>query len=170
MPRRRRVTWRALLYFSAVAVLSCATPAVLPTLTIEQHTLRIPLTVGADGMVSFAERPPLTGRIDLSPILQAEGVRVATTKPRTVQIILHYGRIYVVADEFRAVWEITPQPGTSTASYRSIPIVREPDSERMKNVRLSQYGSSRSICLRLDRAGGRPVFITAAGEILDDCP
>ena len=165
----RRSVIGALLCFSAVAVLSCATPVARPTLTMEQHTLRIPLTVGPDGMVSFAERPPLTGRLDLSPILRAEGVRPATTKPKSVQIMLHYGRIYVVAEGFCSVWEITPRPGTSKASYRAIPILRASDGERLKNVRLSQYGSSRSMCLRLDRAGGRPVFITASGELRDDC-
>lgn len=149
--------------------LSCATPVVQPTLTFEQHTLRIPLTVGADGTVSLAERPPLIGRIDLSPILQAEGIRSGATR-KTIQLMVHYGRIYVVADAFHAIWEITPQPGTSTAAYRPIPILGETGQEALKNVRLSQYGPSGASCLRLDRTGGSPVFITSNGETRNECP
>jgi hypothetical protein len=166
--RGRRVPWIVLLV--AASGFSCATPVVQPTLTLEQHTLRIPLTVGATGYVSLAERPPLIGRIDLSPILKAEGIQPGTTRPTIVQLMVHYGRIYVVADAFHAVWELTPQPGSSTATYRQIPIARGPDRERLKGVRLSQYGSSRSTCLRLDRTGGAPVFITSTGEARDVCP
>ena len=167
MQGRWCVLWVWLL-LAAIAS-SCATPVVQPTLTFEQHTLRFPLSVGSDGTVSLAERPPLIGRIDLTPILQAEGFQIGTTKPKTVQLMVHYGRLYVVAETFRAVWEITPQPGTSTASYRPIAVARASDQERLGDVRLSQYGSSRSSCLRLDRAGGRPVFITSEGEVRDDC-
>ena len=123
-----------------------------------------------DGTVVLAERPPLVGRIDLSPILKAEGVLPGATTRATVQLMMHYGRLYVVADAFRAIWEITPQPGTTTASYRPIPVVRETGQDPMKDVRLSRYGSARSSCLRLDRAGGRPVFITSKGDARDDCP
>jgi len=160
----------ALLLLLAAAGSSCATQSVEPTLTLEQHSLRIPLTLEADGTVMLAERPPLVGRIDLSPILKAEGVLPGARTSATVQLMMHYGRLYVVADAFRALWEITPQPGTTTASYRPIPVVREAGQEPMKDVRLSRYGSARSSCLRLDRAGGSPVFITSRGDARDDCP
>lgn len=158
----------ALLLLLAAAGSSCATQSVEQTLTLEQHSLRIPLTLEADGTVMLAERPPLVGRIDLSPILKAEGV-LPVARAR-VQLMMHYGRIYVVADDFRALWEITPQPGTTTASYRPIPVVRDAGQEPMKDVRLSRYGSARSSCLRLDRAVGSPVFITSKGDVRDDCP
>lgn len=154
----------------AAAVPSCVTPGAQPTLTLEQHSLRIPLTVEADGAVLLAERPPLIGRIDLSPILRAEGVQAGMPAKATVQLMMHYGRLYVVADAFRAIWEITPQPGTTAASFRPIPVVRGSGQESMQDVRLSRYGSSQSSCLRLDRAGGTPVFITPKGEVRDDCP
>jgi hypothetical protein len=160
----------ALLLLVAVAASSCATQSIAPTLTLEQHSLRIPLTLEADGTVMLAERPPLVGRIDLSPILKAEGVQPGTRTRATVQLMMNYGRLYVVADAFRAIWEITPQPGTTTASYRAIPVVREIGQEPMKDVRLSRYGSARSSCLRLDRAAGSPVFITSKGDVRDDCP
>lgn len=152
-----------------VAGVGCATPAARPTLTFEQHSLRIPLAVGADGMVSLAERPPLIGRLDLSGILLAEGIRPGAPNT-TVQLMVHYGRIYVVGDSFRSVWEITPQPGTCKASYRPIPILKNAGQARLKNVRLSRYGSSGSSCLRLDRAGAGPVFITTQGDVRNDCP
>src|SRR5262245_66576401 len=112
----------------------------------------------------LAERPPLVGRIDLSPILNAEGVQPGTRTRAKVQLMMHYGRLYVVADAFRSIWEITPHPGSTTASYRPIPVVRDTHEAPLKDVRLSRYGSARSSCLRLDRAAGRPVFITPGGE------
>lgn len=170
MDRGRCLIRMSLLVALGAACSSCATPPVQPTLTLEQHSLRIPLTLEADGTVILAERPPLVGRIDLAPILSAEGVAPGSRTRATVQLMMHYGRLYLVADAFRAIWEITPQPGTSKASYRPIPVIRDPGQEPMKDVRLSRYGSSRSSCLRLDRAGGSPVFITSSGDARDDCP
>src|SRR6267378_3954302 len=95
------------------AVTGCATaPEVQPTLTFEEHTLRIPLTVQPNGSISLAESPPLIGRIDLSPILQAEGIRSAATSRPIVQLVVNYGRFYLVGEGFRAIWEITPKTGT----------------------------------------------------------
>lgn len=165
-----RVLRMSLLLLVAGSLSSCATPAVQETLTLEQHTLRIPLRLETDGSVILAEHPPLVGRIDLSPILKVEGVRPGTAARGAVQLMMHYGRLYVVADSFRALWEITPRPGTTTASYRPITVVRDSAHEPMKNVRLSRYGSSASSCLRLDRAGGKPIFITPGGETRDACP
>ena len=71
------------LLLTALVASSCATAVRQSTLAFEQHTLRIPLTVSANGSVSLAEQPPLTGRIDLSPILQAEGVPVPPTTATT---------------------------------------------------------------------------------------
>lgn len=155
----------------AAANVCCATTAArsLPTLAWEQHTLRMPLTVEAQGTVSFAERPPLLGRLDLTPILEAEGIKPG--KPAlTAQAMMHYGRLYIVADRFRSIWEVTPQPGTSVASYRPIHVLPDTAPARLKDVRLSRYGSSQSSCLRLDRTEGPPVFITSAGEARHDCP
>lgn len=170
MSERRLALHLVLPHLIAATVLSCATPAVQPTLTLEQHSLRIPLTVEADGTVLLAERPPLIGRLDLSLILQAEGVHPGAPARSTVQLMMHYGRLYVVADSFRAIWEITPHPGTTAASFRPITVVPESSPEPMKDVRLSRYGSSQSSCLRLDWAGGKPVFITPKGEARNDCP
>ena len=166
---RDRVLRVGPLAFAAIAGLSCATPLPHTTLTLEQHSLRIPLAVSKDRTVSLAESPPLVGRIDLAPILEAEGVP-ADKPTATVQLMIHYGRIYIVADGFRSIWEITPVPGTSTASYRPIPIVEGAADAPLKDVRLCRYGSSGSPCLRLDRVGGDPVFITVDGEARHDCP
>ena len=156
----------------AAANLRCATTSAAthgPTLTWEQHTLRIPLTVEAAGTVSFAGRPPLLGRLDLTPILAVEGLKPG--KPAlTAQAMMHFGRLYIVGDRFRSIWEVTPQPGTSKASYRPIHVLPESGPGRLKDVRLSRYGSSRSSCLRLDRSEGPPVFITPEGEAHDVCP
>ena len=167
---KRCVMQIPLLLILGAAGTCCATQPIEPTLSLEEHSLRIPLTLEADGTVMLAERPPLVGRIDLSPILNVEGVQPGTRARSKVQLMMHYGRLYVVADAFRSIWEITPHPGSTTASYRPIPVVRSSDEEPMKDVRLSRYGSARTSCLRLDRAGGRPVFITPEGAARDDCP
>jgi hypothetical protein len=177
--RRSRIAVRGLVCLVAAAGLSCATggapgstgsasPASTPTstLTYEQNTLRIPIRIEASGLASFAEKPPLSGKIDLTPIVRAEGLAGRTV---AAQAMLHYGRLYVVADEFRSVWEITPHPGSSVAAYRSIPVPRLAPPGRLKDARLSRYGSPSSSCVRLDHAGG-VLFITADGETRDACP
>jgi hypothetical protein len=126
MHSRRRELSLGLLLLTTVLSACATAPEAQPTLTFEEHTLRIPLSVEANGIVSFAESPPLIGRIDLSAILQAEGVRPAATTKHVVQLMVHYGRFYLVAEGFRNIWEITPQPGSDTASYRSIPILADP--------------------------------------------
>jgi len=144
-----------------------------PTLTLEEHSLRMPLTVSPGGSVSFAEKPPLTGHIDLSPIL-AEERKTASPPPgggsTAVQVMMFYGRFYVVADGFHSIWELTPIPGTSSASYRSIPLTSDSEPKLLRGVRLSRYGSSESSCLRIDRKDAAPVFITAKGTTSDVCP
>ena len=171
MSARRSVPLVLLNLLIGAVLPSCATtPEVQPTLMLEQHSLRIPLTLEADGTVLLAERPPLIGRIDLSPILRVEGVQAGTPAKGTVQLMMHYGRLYVVADAFHAIWEITPQPGTTAATFRPIPLSPGSGQEPMKNVRLSRYGSSQASCLRLDRADRPPVFITAKGDLRNDCP
>lgn len=161
-----------MLFVIAAGLMGCATstPPASGSLTFEQNSLRIPLTVGADGSVSLADYPPLIGRLDLSPILQAESVRLRPSSPVGVQIMLHYGRVYVVSVAFRSVWEITPTPGTTSATFRPILLVRRPAAAAVKDLRLSRFGSARASCLRLDRAGAVPVFITPNGEVRDACP
>jgi hypothetical protein len=158
------------LLLAAAVALSCATTGSQPTLTLEQHTLRIPLKVGANGSVSLAEQPPLTGRMNITPILEAEGFDASSTTVTTVQAMMFYGRFYVVADGFHSLWEITPRPGTSTASYRRIPITPDATESVLKGSRLSRYGSSQSSCLRLDRKNATPLFINSRGEASHVCP
>jgi hypothetical protein len=158
------------LLLTAALASSCATVKSQPTLTLEQHTLRIPLTVAANGSVSLAERPPLTGRMNLTPILEEEGFHASPTTVTTVQVMMYFGRFYVVADGFHSLWEITPRPGTSTASYRRIPIPLKTAESVLKGSRLSRYGSSQSSCLRLDRKDAAPLFISSRGEVSSVCP
>jgi hypothetical protein len=174
---RSRSAVRGLVCLAAAAGLSCATPggpssspapsSPVTTLTYEQHSLRIPIQIEPNGQASFAEKPPLSGRIDLAPVLRAEGLAGKTV---AAQAMLHYGRLYIVADAFRSIWEITPRPGSSVASYRSIPVPGLSASSHLKDARLSRFGSAGASCLRLDRAGGDPLFITPAGAARNACP
>lgn len=168
--RNRRLLLSLVLAPLLALTFGCATTGSQPTLAFEEHTLRIPLTVQANGSVSLAESPPLIGRIDLSPILQAEGISAAAKTRPAVQMMVNYGRFYLVGEGFRSIWEITPQPGSSTASYRPIPISAEGGAKPVRDPRLSRYGASRSSCLRLDRTNGPPLFITPKGETANACP
>jgi len=174
---RSRSAARGLVCLVAAATLSCATggaprststskPTSTSTLTYEQNTLRIPIRIEASGQASFAEKPPLSGKIDLTPIMRAEGLAGKTV---AAQAMLHYGRLYIVADDFRSVWEITPRPGSSAAAYRPIPVPHLAAAGHLKDTRLSRYGSPGASCVRLDHAGG-VLFITPDGESRDACP
>ncbi|HEV8121502.1 MAG TPA: hypothetical protein VGQ67_10955 [Candidatus Polarisedimenticolia bacterium] len=167
--RRRAATAGILLAAGAFACagLACATASPGPTLACEIQTLRMPLRIDGNGTASFAAFPPLTGRLDLAPILAAEKM---PAEPLAAQAMLHFGRLYLVADGFRSIWEITPSPGSASAAYRPIPIPGHAAPARFKEVRLSRYGSPDASCLRLDRAGGKPIFITPGGEARDACP
>jgi hypothetical protein len=132
------------------------------------QTLRMPLRIDANGTASFAALPPLMGRLDLSPILAAE--RSPAGQPVAAQMMFHYGRLYIAAESFHSLWEVTPAPGTSAAAYRPIPVGRKAGAARLKDVRLSHYGSPERSCLRVDYAGGPPLFITPQGEARDECP
>jgi len=108
--------------------------------------------------------------MNLTPILEAEGFQVSPKTVTTVQVMMYYGRFYIVADGFHSLWEITPRPGTSTASYRRIPVTSDATESVLKGSRLSRYGSSQSSCLRLDRKNATPVFIDSRGEVSSVCP
>lgn len=141
-----------------------------PTLTYEQRTLRIPLSVDRDGVATLAEPQPLLGRIALGAILQAEGMSPGPPPPANLQLLGHYGRFFVAADGFRSIWEITPKPATSRASYRPIVIVADPQAPGLSGVRLSSYGTSESPCLRIDVSDGRTFFVSRESELHASCP
>lgn len=148
----------------------CAKHLPSQSLAFEQHTLRVHLKLDRDGAAALTPYQPLVGKIGLRPILQAEGMWPPVGGSTTVEVLVNYGRFYVVAEGFRAVWEITPKPGTSGASYRSAVVLAGHDAPPPKGVRLSRYGSSGSSCVRIDREPGPAVYVTVQGEVHDRCP
>jgi hypothetical protein len=149
----------------------CARPVQsLSSLPFEQHTLRVQLALDRDGSAALAQYQPLVGRIGLRPILEAEGMWPSPHAGMSVQLLVNYGRYYVVTEGFRSVWEITPKPGTSGASYRPAVRLAEPGQPAPKGVRLSRYGASGASCIRIDRQEGPAVYVTAGGESHDRCP
>ena len=158
---RRAFGAALLLLFTGLAPPGCSHHRRAPSLALEQHSLRLSLSVAPDGTANLAERPPLLGRIELRPILESEG-----TTPDSVQMLLHAGRYYLWADGFRNVWEITPLPGSTEATYRPVRISQESSS----GVRLSHYGSAGSGCVRLDAPGHGVRFISNQGEVHETCP
>jgi len=156
-------TW--LLFGLSVIAIGCAarrsSPPAVPTLAIEQASLRMVLPVDPDGTIQLARQTPFLGFVDIAPILEAEGTTV-----ETVQVISHLGRYVIVADRFRSLWVLTPRPGTTRAEYRAVPVSEAP----MSGTRLSRYGaSSHGACVRIDATGVEPKFLSATGELLDAC-
>ena len=165
---RRLVPTCSTALFGLLLAAGCAHPGPPPSLLFEHHTHRIPLTVDAGGMAQLAEHHPLAGRIDLGPIFAAEGMVPVAEESTNLQMLVHYGRFYLAADGFRSVWEVSPAPGSPTASYRPIPVV-DAAAPPMREVRLSRFGPAEAACVRIDRAGGETVFIDALGEIHAIC-
>ncbi|MCZ6669768.1 MAG: hypothetical protein O6947_01920 [Acidobacteria bacterium] len=140
------------------------------TLTLEHHSLRVPLAVGKDGFARLTGGRQLLGKIDLGPIFAAEELPLTQAATRNIQLLIHFGRFYVVADGFRSVWELTPEAGTSIAFFREIPLVRDPDAPPLTDVRISRFGPADSACVRIDRAEGDTVFIDVEGNTQPNCP
>jgi hypothetical protein len=160
----------ALCVFAMPACLHRSAVNTTPSLALEQHSLQIPLTTDTQGMARWQERPPMVGTIDMKPILAAEEIPTGSPDPENLQLLVHYSRFYLAADGFRAVWEISPEPGSSSATYRAIPIVLESSSPPLREVRLSRFGPPNASCVRVDRADGEPVFIDAQGDAQPFCP
>jgi hypothetical protein len=163
-PVQRRPLHLLLAPVLGLAAAGCllSAPARLPTLSMVEHGLRINLPVLADGWVEITSGPARTGRLDLAPILAAE----AGTPPATIQCLVHYGRFYFLADGFRNVWEVTPRPGTTTATYRPVPV----DSDHpLAGARLSGYGPEGRACVRVDQVGAEPKFIHPGGSARGHC-
>jgi len=162
---------RAGLLFSLIAIISsCAHPVQSPSLPFEQHTLRVHLDVDGEGFAALSAYEPLIGRIGLRRILEAEGMWPRAGEKRiSVQLLVHYGRFYVVAEGFKAVWEITPKPGTADAAFRPAVSLADRAGTPARGVRLSRYGSARLSCLRIDRDNGPAVYITSLGKADDHC-
>jgi len=123
--------------------------------------MRVSLAVARDGRVSLSDDPPRFGRIDVGPILAAEGVVVSS-----VQVLERAGQYYLWADGFRNVWEVTPKPGSSEAGYRALPLSVQP----LSGVRLAHFGTAESICVRLDAPDHEPWFISPEGKLHARCP
>lgn len=140
------------------------------TLTLEHHSLRVPLAVGRDGFARLTGGQQLLGKIDLGPIFAAEKLPLTPTATQNIQLLIHFGRFYVVADGFRSVWELTPEAGTSIASFREIPLVNDPDARPLMDVRISRFGPADSACVRIDQTEGDTVFIDVEGNIQPNCP
>jgi len=162
----RRLAWSCLL-LAPLSASGCIKSIQRSTLTLEQHSLRMQLHVDKDGSIPLSEQPPLTGRVDVRGIFKAEGIPL--TSSRSVQGMIYYGRLYLVGEGFRSLWEITPTPGTSVAHYRPFPLA-EGQNTPGRGLRLSRYGSARSACLRIDRDDGAPLFLTSRGALAHDCP
>ena len=112
----------------------------------------------------------LVGRLDLKPIFESEGFSRVPGTTKNLQMLIHFGRFYVTGDGFRSVWEVSPNLGVASGEYRAIPILPKDSPRPMKNVRLSRYGSAESICVRVDRTGGKAVFIDTEGKVDASCP
>ncbi len=155
---------RCLVPLLALAAAGClmAGPAGLPRLAMVEHGLRLEMEIPADGWVDLEPGPSRAGRLDVNPILAAED----SAPPAILQGLRHYGRYYFLAEGFRHVWEVTPRPGTATATYRPVAVA---DDGLPAGARLSAYGPQGRACVRLDRPDLDPLFIPPGGQARDHC-
>ena len=79
--------------------------------------------------------------------------------------MLHLGRYFVVADGFRNLWEVTPEPGSTRANYRPITVTGGP----LVGVRLSHYGPPEGACVRIDVENEGTWFVSWSGEVHEEC-
>ena len=160
-PISRMLALGACLAISSACSLHKAPPDPAPTLLLDQASFRMVLPVDPNGLVRLTDQAPLLGTFDASPLLKAEG-----RSTESVQVILHLGILYLTADGFRNLWEVTPQQGTRRATYRPI---RLPDGAE-SSIRLSRYGPPGQACLRLDGGADSPWFLNADGALSAHCP
>lgn len=131
-----------------------------PTTTMDLGSFRLTMDVEPDGKLRFSGHEPLSGTLDIGTILDVE-----TSGAESIQLLLHRGRYYLTSDGFRNVWEITPTPGTTDASFRPISI----RGKVLSGVRLTRYGPPGRACVRVDAEGVGPWFVTAEGEVHEEC-
>jgi len=129
-------------------------------LRVDQGSFRMTKAVDGDGSISLAEPTQLMGSIEAGPILDAEN-----SAATMVQVMLHEGCYYIIADGFRNLWQVTPRPGTALASYRPVSL---PDIT-IKNARMSRYGPPGRACVRLDVDGGGPWYVSEKNRLQDEC-
>lgn len=155
------VGWLALAGILALAA-GCATgPDERPRLDLGIHSERLALPVNEDGAIHLAHQPPLSGILDLSPVLDEE-----EAAPGRVQILLHRTELYLTADGFANVWRLSPDAGEGTAAYEGF----STPGGALERPRLSRYGSGERACVRVDQPDAEPLFVTPSGEVRDACP
>lgn len=135
-----------------------ATPP--PTLQMELHSFRLSVEITPDGWADLGSQPPLDGRIDLRPILAVESV-----DPDTVQVLLYSSRLYLWADGFRNVWELTAEAGVGWAQFRPLAVADHP----LSGLRLARYGTADAGCIRIDVPDLGARFISSTGSLEVEC-
>jgi hypothetical protein len=145
-----------LLLLVVLVIFGCA-----PTLKLEQYSLRMTLPVRADSSVYIGDVEKFVGVMGLKPILNSEGV-----KPQEVKLVVNYGVYYVIADNFKNVWMVTPKSDGVSGAYKSIDLTPQDKADKMKDTNIYRYGSKKAkdTCVVVEFSN-KKVYINKKGGI-----
>ncbi len=129
----------------------------------EQYSMAMTQKVAADSSIYLGTDETFQGVIWLNPILKEENVKV-----ELVKFIENYGIYYLCADEFKNVWIIEPGSDGMTGSYKSIDVTPDDETDTMKGISFSRYGSNENTCVKF-RFNDNEIFIDRKGNLNEKC-
>jgi hypothetical protein len=129
----------------------------------EQYSMAMTQKISADSSIYLGGEETFQGVIWLNPILKQENVEV-----ENVKFIENYGVYYLCADDFKNVWLIEPGDDGVTGSYKAIDVTPEDETDVMKGISFSRYGSKENTCVKF-RFNGNEIFIDRKGKLNEKC-
>ncbi|MBN1406338.1 MAG: hypothetical protein JW956_01035 [Calditrichaceae bacterium] len=129
----------------------------------EQYSMAMSQKVSAESSIYLGSDETFQGVIWLNPILKEENV-----KTESVKLIENYGIYYLCADDFKNVWIIQPGDDGMTGSFKAIDVTPDDETDTMKGISFSRYGSKENTCVKF-RFNGNEIFIDRKGKLNEKC-
>jgi hypothetical protein len=129
----------------------------------EQYSMAMTQKVAADSSIYLGTDETFQGVIWLNPILKEENVKI-----EKVIFIENYGIYYLCADKFKYVWLIEPEEDGMTGEYKAIDVTPDDETDMMKDISFSRYGSKENTCVKF-RFNGNEIFIDRKGNLNEKC-
>ena len=85
-----------------------------------------------------------------------------------MKLIENYGIYYLCADDFKNVWIIQPGDDGMTGSFKAIDVTPDDETDTMKGISFSRYGSKENTCVKF-RFNGNEIFIDRKGKLNEKC-
>ncbi|HOC88441.1 MAG TPA: hypothetical protein PLO28_08595 [bacterium] len=150
---------KALILIALFALAGCSKQVV----RFDQYSVAMNLTVDADSSVYLGDGDKFNGVLFIAPILREENQPVSAVK-----LIQNYGRYYLCAEEFKNVWMIEPVSGGTEGKFKAIDVTPEDETDQLRNISLSRYGTEEKACVRF-RFNGKEIFINQKGGLNEEC-